>query len=320
MSVLHFIAGDWGTTNLRVYLCGVDDDGRPKLLEALRGPGVAELSSAGDASAFEHALFERIDPWLGKVGDVPIMLSGMVGSTIGWREAPYQSCPVQTADIARRTLSFESRGREIHLIPGLSTVNPFGSPDVMRGEELQLLGLAALVPPSADQTRLVCLPGTHNKWVRCLGDQVETFTTALTGELFAVLGEHSILLRGADRGQLVVSAFKEGLELARKLDGGQLLHALFSTRSRQVMGELGASDAESYLSGLLVGADVQGALKLFGRPRDKTAVHVIGDGVIGTSYRLALEGEGCAVSSHEPDEIALAAYGAVCRAITTPGQ
>ena len=85
------------------------------------------------------------------------------------------------------------------------------------------------------------------------------------------------------------------------------------------MGELNASNAESYLSGLLVGADVQGALKLFGRPSEETAVHVIGDGVISTSYRLALKAAGCAVSIHEPDEIALAAYGAVYRVITSKG-
>ena len=319
MSDSHFIAGDWGTTNLRVYLCEIGADGIPKLLETVRGPGVAEVSAMGDPSAFEHTLFDRIDLWLKNHGDVPILLSGMVGSTIGWREAPYQRCPVYTADIASGAMVFEARGHQIRLIPGLSTVNSFGSPDVMRGEELQLLGLETMVPAAASETRLVCLPGTHNKWVRCLGDRVDTFATALTGELFSVLSEHSILLRGAERGQLVLPAFEEGLELAGKLDGGQLLHTLFSTRSRQVMGELNASNAESYLSGLLVGADVQGALKLFGRPSEETAVHVIGDGVISTSYRLALKAAGCAVSIHEPDEIALAAYGAVYRVITSKG-
>jgi 2-dehydro-3-deoxygalactonokinase len=263
MSDAHFIAGDWGTSRLRLFLC----DRAGSILDRAEGPGIAQ---AGDAC--ERILAERAEAWDPAGAPLPAILSGMVGSTIGWREAPYAPCPVRAADIARASLRFDSRGRAIAIVPGLSCRNPAGVPDVMRGEETQIAGALRLMPELGQGRQLLCLPGTHAKWVLLEDGQVSHFQSTLSGEVFDLLSRHSVLARGSDGASPDHPAFMAGVALAKAQTGAGLLHLLFSTRSRQLAGELPKAQAASYLSGLIVGADVAGALALFQAPGPVTLV------------------------------------------------
>lgn len=238
-----FIAADWGTTNRRAYLLdgeGVcvdefeDDKGILGVAEGGFGDAVAEIRN--------------------RLGDRSLLLAGMVGSNRGWREAPYVPCPAGIEDLADK-LVWPEKGRTA-IVPGVSFVDP-DEADVMRGEEVQLLGAFAAGMVSADS--LVCHPGTHNKWARLDGGRIARFTTVMTGEVFNLLREHSILadlLSGtAEPGE----AFASGVR--RSLDDECLTAELFKIRARVLLEQADAGDAPSFGSGLLIGADVRAGLR-----------------------------------------------------------
>ena len=315
MSTNLFIAGDWGTSNLRLYLCQFRDSGLSLVIDTRSGPGVSQVE--GD---FESTFFQLVGDWIAERGAMPVLLSGMVGSTIGWHEAPYLQCPVNVGQIAEGRLAFEARGLQFSIVSGLKVINPLGSADVMRGEELQLLGWMQSNKQASDSARLFALPGTHNKWGLLKGGKIETFITALTGELFALLQKHSILIADRDSKDFNPDSFLAGVQAIEQLGEAQLLHALFATRSRQVLGELSAKDASSYLSGLLVGADVIGATNLFKSYEPGTdSVTLIGDSRLSEYYRLVLERQGIAVETSDTTQIAIAGYEAIYNYLYTKG-
>lgn len=302
-----FIGADWGTSSLRLYLCEYRAPGPSLILETVGGPGVGQV--AGD---FEDVFFGLAGDWISQRGRMPIIISGMAGSTIGWREAPYLRCPVDISQIAEGRLAFEARGLEISIVAGLQTVNPLGAADVMRGEELQLLGWLQDDGTDSEQARLIALPGTHNKWALLSKDRIETFVTALTGELFALLKNHSVLITDRNTSEFDEEVFLQGVAAIERLGDAHLLHALFSTRSRQVLGDLPAAQGLSYLSGLLVGSDVIGALALFREiVPEVSSVSLIGEPRLSRRYRLVLERRGVAVYTHDTAHIAIAGYAAI---------
>ena len=282
-----FIGGDWGTSRLRLFLC----DGQGGVLARREGPGIAE---AGARAAEIFA--DLTKDW---DAALPAVLSGMVGSTIGWREAPYLSCPAKAESLARSTLRFEAGGRAVAIIPGLSCINASFLFDVMRGEETQLLGALRLAPDSG--RRLFCLPGTHAKWVLVEDGAIIRFQTALSGELFALLSQHSVLARGAGAANPRHPAFAAGLAAARS--EVSLLHLLFSTRSRQLNGEIARAEAASYLSGLIIGAEIEAASRLF-TPQGR--VTLICTPALAALYEAALAEHGLAADVVNGDEAALA--------------
>jgi 2-dehydro-3-deoxygalactonokinase len=189
-----------------------------------------------------------------RLGDKPLLLAGMVGSNRGWVEAPYVPCPAGFEDLAC-SLVWPEEKRTV-IVPGVSFQDP-AEADVMRGEEVQLLGAFAadLIPRDS----LVCHPGTHNKWARLEGGRIARFMTVMTGELFSLLKEHSILsdlLSGTvEPGDAFASGVRRGLEDDR------LTAELFKVRARVLLGEAGPKDAASYGSGLLIGTDVRAGLR-----------------------------------------------------------
>ncbi len=250
MSEAAFIAGDWGTSRLRLYLC----DPAGNVLARSAGEGASVPDCAGRFTA-------AVNPWDKAHGVLPAVLAGMVGSSIGWREVPYLKCPAKPSAIADAALRLESDGRAIAILPGLSCRGKTGAPDVMRGEETQILGALRLHPQLTRGRHLLCLPGTHTKWVAVSDGAVSQFQTALSGELFEILRRHSVLARDSGEVDGQSPAFALGLENARQK--ADLLHLLFSTRSRAVTGDMAKGDAASYLSGLVLGKDVATALALF---------------------------------------------------------
>jgi 2-dehydro-3-deoxygalactonokinase len=286
-----FIGGDWGTSRLRLFLCDADGG----VLARADGPGVAEAGAkvaeifAGLTSGWDKSL--------------PAILCGMVGSTIGWREARYVACPVAPDAIAQAALRFEADGRQVAIIPGLSCRNASGLFDVMRGEETQILGALRRKPGLARGRHLFGLPGTHAKWALVENGMVVNFQSAVSGELFALLSAHSVLARGAGPMHGDHAAFTEGLSIARTQTQAGLLHLLFSTRSRQLAGEIAKEEAASYLSGLIIGEDVAGAVRLF---QPQGSVTLVCAPELGALYERALCAYGLSAATIAGDDAALA--------------
>lgn len=277
-----FIAGDWGTTHLRLYLCGR----RGAVLDTKSGEGVGSLH--GNA---ERVFSSLVEGWENHHGKLPVILCGMAGSTIGWREVPYLGCPTRLDSIAAKSLRFESGGRVIAIAPGLCCQNRLGAPDMMRGEETQILGALRSDPDLRAGRHLLCMPGTHTKWVSLKDGAVEQFQTALAGELFDILRRFSILVNGDSMTEIVGGGeFARALGQTRKFPDADLVHLLFEVRSRQLRGELKRENAAAYLSGLIIGRDVSGAKRLFQAELPDTGqVVVIGSSNLGALYAQALE-------------------------------
>jgi len=261
-----FITADWGTTNRRAYLL---DAGGSCVAEFEDDKGIMSVPKGG----FGEAVAEI----RGRLGDHPLLLAGMVGSNRGWVEAPYVPCPAGLQDLAT-ALVWPEQGRTA-IVPGVSFVDP-DEADVMRGEEVQLLGAFAAGIVPADS--LVCHPGTHNKWARLRGGRIERFRTVMTGEIFNLLRENSILsdlLSGpAEPGR----AFEHGVR--RGLADECLPAELFKIRARVLLGEARAEDAASFGSGLLIGTDVRAGL----REGDDDEVVVMGRPELTQLYAEAL--------------------------------
>jgi 2-dehydro-3-deoxygalactonokinase len=245
----QFIAGDWGTSHLRLCLC----DAAGAMLDTVNGPGAAQ--AGGHFPSLFASLTAR---WRTGDRELPAVLCGMVGSTLGWIQAPYVPCPAQAEQIAAACVSLD--GGDVRVVPGLSCRNRFDAPDYLRGEETQILGALVLSTQLHHGRRLLCLPGTHTKWVLIEDGCIREFFSAPTGELFAVLRDHSVLVREHRTGE-DAQAFEKGVADFMALPQASLLHRLFEVRGRQLAGELPPPAASAYLSGMLIASDVHGALR-----------------------------------------------------------
>lgn len=286
------IGVDWGTSSFRAYR--IAPDGQVGGRIDLPG-GIMTVPPGG----FPEALATAIAPWLA-AGETRLLACGMVGSRQGWVEAPYLRCPAGAAEIAAATIPLPFGTAEARLVPGLTTADPDGVPDVMRGEETKLVALAAVLGPG---THLACLPGTHAKWARILDGRVVGFTTHMTGEAFAALSGHTILARTAPEAPHDVPAFAAGV--ARAGQPGGLLHHAFGARTLHLMDRLPAEATRSYLSGLLIGHEISAALAETGA----TTVELVGAAGLAASYAEALALRGVAVRVHDPDLVAAGLHG-----------
>jgi 2-dehydro-3-deoxygalactonokinase len=259
-----FIAVDWGTTNRRAYLLGREGE----MAEFEDDCGMMSVESGGFPAAVEEIR--------ARLGDLPMLMAGMVGSNRGWVEAPYVRCPAGADEIAAK-LIWPEEGRTA-IVPGVC-LDDGGRADVMRGEEVQIIGAVAagLVPPDA----VICHPGTHNKWVTIEGGRIVSFRTVMTGELFNLLREHSILAPMIDRPADRDEAFRRGVGAG--LSGTALGAELFAIRARVLLGKADVADAPSYASGLLIGADVRTGL-----PEGGEAIYLVGRPELTALYAAAL--------------------------------
>ena len=277
-----FIAVDWGTTNRRAYL--IENGGR-NAAEFEDGKGILSVRRG----EFEGAIAEIRE----KLGERPMLLAGMVGSNRGWVEAPYVPCPAGSDDLARGLVRI---GDDVAIVPGVLMSD--GRSDVMRGEEVQLIG--AVASGEIPNDCLVCHPGTHNKWVRVIDGRIASFRTVMTGELFSMLKARSILSDLLARRVTSGNAFREGV--SRGLAGAGITSELFEVRARFLLGKLDASDGASMVSGLLIGEDVRvglGESKLspvvvMGRP-ELTALYTAALDVAGVESELR-DGEGAFIA------------------------
>lgn len=272
---MRFLAVDWGTSRFRAYL--VEDGAVLDRRES--EDGVSRLAPGRHAGVFNAACGD----WLTADPGLPVLLVGMVGSREGWLPAPYVACPAGAAEIAASLVPADlGRGRNGWIVPGLVT-RPGAKADIMRGEETHLLG-------SGVADGFVCLPGTHCKWARMQGGRVDHFATFLTGELYGLIREHSMVGRTAadpPDGSAFEAGFAEswGDEREEGREEGGLLHRLFGLRAAFVTGAIAAQSVGPYLSGLLTGEEMKGALRLFGRP---ASVTIVADRERGELYETAL--------------------------------
>lgn len=267
----RLVALDWGTSSLRAWLLG---DAGAVLAEKSAPLGILKVRNGDFAAVFGDVCGDWLAP------SRPAIASGMIGSRQGWVEAPYAPCPAEFEALARGLVWAQAGGTRIAIVPGVSGVDASGVPDVMRGEETQVFGALDGVGG------VYVLPGTHSKWVTVAGGRLEAFATHMTGELFAVLREHSILgqLMSADATH-APAAFRRGWEATLSGEGA-LPHRLFGARTLGLFGRLAPEDAPSYLSGLLIGDEVRAA----GRGLAGSTVTVIGDPVLCERYREVLAG------------------------------
>lgn len=277
------ISIDWGTSSLRAYL--VAGDGR--VIERRDGPkGILAVEDG----RFADILRATCRDWIDRAGRLPVVLSGMIGSRQGWIEAPYVAGPAGPSELAAALVPVTVDGfGPIRLVPGI-LVRSDGVPDVMRGEECQILG--ALVAMGRTDGTLV-LPGTHSKHAVVVDGAIVGFRTYMTGEAFAALRQHTILGRmmaGSGDG----SGFDRGVDAAA---GRPLLHAIFGARTLRLMDELAESEAADYLSGLLI------AHELTSLPAEVPAI-VIGADDLVARYRRAAGRLGRVMEAAPPDCVA----------------
>jgi 2-dehydro-3-deoxygalactonokinase len=286
------IAVDWGTSSLRAALVGPDG-------AALERRGTADGIMAMAGRAYPEVLSGLVGPWRSAHPDAPILMSGMVGSRQGWREAPYVACPAGLGDLVAGLVEVDAGPLgAARIVPGLSVEPESGAPDVIRGEEVQVFGAMRRAGVEAG---LFVLPGTHGKWVRVEAGRVAAFRTFMTGELYAVLRRHSILGRlmpDADPDPPDLAAFDRGAAASLDAPAGAILNALFSARTLGLFGALPAEALPGYLSGLLIGEEVREALALDAAP---DAVHLIARPDLAGLYGRCLATRGIAARASDGD-------------------
>jgi 2-dehydro-3-deoxygalactonokinase len=267
-----WIAVDWGTSNVRAWAMGPEGI----LAEAASDEGMGKLTRDG----FEPALLRLISHWLS--GNPPVLACGMVGSRQGWCEAPYRTVPCTPLDRAALVAAPTTDPRlQVRIAPGLKQTAPA---DVMRGEETQTAGALTLLP---GYDGILCLPGTHSKWARISAGEVISFQTFMTGELFALLSEASVLRHGMQGGGWDDDAFDTAVSDALSRPE-RMAARLFSLRAEGLIAGLGAAAARARLSGLLIGSELAAARPYWLGQR----VTLVGAEKLSAAYARALADQG----------------------------
>lgn len=286
---------DWGTSNRRAYV--LDARG-----EAIRRhedeAGILHVN--GD---FENSLRQLLNT-LG-IERADVIMSGMVGSRNGWVEAPYLCVDRPLTALHEAMIEVETSMPAVRcrIVPGYQYIDAHGMPDVMRGEETQVLG--ALELSTANGWFL--LPGTHSKWVRVEQGRILEFATFMTGELFALMSQHGTLSKVMREQKSVPEAFAAGIDGARH---GGFTHTAFCCRARVVTDMMPPEHTASYLSGLLIGTELQEILRKT-EGQMQTPVQVVASPALSARYLSALEQLGVPARAWQPDTVYLAALRAL---------
>ena len=275
---------DWGTSSFRAWKMARDGT----VIDRVSLPmGILAVPDGDFDAAFESA----VGAWLAERPEMPIVASGMISSANGWCETPYLPLPLDAGDLARALTNFEtSKGRKLSFVSGAACNPADGLPDVMRGEETELVG--NLVAGGRGEGLFV-LPGTHSKWALVENGRLTRFETYMTGELYAVLGRHSILGRLVpDEPVPSQQAFRRGVETARQALLS-ITATMFSTRTLALFDRLDRAEIPDYLSGLLVGEEIRSGVAAHS---DIVEVTLIGQGDLADRYAEAFDVFGIATT------------------------
>src|SRR3954465_120174 len=288
MSKAAYVAVDWGTSSFRLWL--VDRAG-DVLGERRSHEGMMAAGKLGFATVLQSHLEA-----LGAAPGLPVVICGMAGARQGWVEAGYVDTPARLASIVQRAVNVPGQSRDIRILPGIAQRDA-RAPDVMRGEETQLLG--ALGRDAVGES-LVCMPGTHSKWVRVKDGTVAHFSTFMTGELFSVVSRYTILslaLSGAEDAE-DVTGFQAAVKAAYEAPAFAA-NFLFCARSRQLLFGGRPTAARETLSGTLIGVELAAGLS---GAMPKAGITLIASGRLAMLYRLAFDALSVTVKPVDADE------------------
>ncbi|MBL8569245.1 MAG: 2-dehydro-3-deoxygalactonokinase [Phreatobacter sp.] len=280
------IGVDWGTTSFRAALM----DGTGAILDRITGKqGLLGVENRD----FEGVLERALAGWDAD-RTLSVVASGMVTSRTGWLETPYLPCPAGPAELAAALSRFDTKGgRRIAFVTGMSFRHADGAPDVMRGEETQIAGLGIA------GERLAVMPGTHSKWVSVSGGRIIGFRTAMTGDVFAAVKDHTVLKLTTAESTGSTEAFAAGVRTGAADDGAGLLGKLFRQRAGSLLGDFPANETAERLSGLLIGAEIAEARSF--APGVGGPVLIVGGEELAARYRAAFEALGMASEVAAPD-------------------
>jgi 2-dehydro-3-deoxygalactonokinase len=285
----ELIAVDWGTSRFRAFWL----DANSKVLDRVSADdGMSTVPAGGFAAVLER----HCGAWMKASPQAPVLMAGMVGARNGWAEAAYAACPASPKSLAESLLNVTDR---VSIVPGVIARDKSG-PDVMRGEETLIFGTEV-------RNGLVCLPGTHSKWARVENGAITDFATFMTGETYALYRQHSLLSRLAAEPE-DLTGFDDGLESAKDETG--LTNRLFQARTRVLAGDMPGEKVGPYLSGLLIGAEIEGAFKRYG----DHLVTLVADGVLAQRYVAALRARGAAIEIISPERAFLEGLAAIAAA------
>lgn len=266
------IAVDWGTSRFRAYL--VDALGTI-LKDVASDDGMATVRDG----KFAAILLRRCGPWIDRHPGVPVLMSGMVGSRNGWKEAPYVPCPASVEEIRKATQPIEIKeGRFGGIVPGI-ICHEEGVADVIRGEETKILG-------TGGDDGLIVMPGTHCKWAWMEGGRIARFQSYMTGEFYGLLRQSSVLRLLAKEPENS-AGFKRGLKAARWAGG--LLHQAFAARTAVLDGQMTGEEVGPFLSGLLIAHEIAAAAKDIAKGSKLT---LVAEGALSQNYAEALKSFG----------------------------
>ncbi|MGR5063873.1 2-dehydro-3-deoxygalactonokinase [Photobacterium sp. DNB22_13_2] len=270
----HWLVIDWGTTNFRAFAMGEQGDVLDKVELSL---GLLQVKEGEFAIELENVL----SGWLAEYKDLPIFMAGMVGSQQGWANVDYVPTSVSAQQLGDKTYRFGLPwGATATIVPGVSHQTDQGLFDVMRGEEVQLFGLAKLTGMS---DLVAVMPGTHSKHAVFNKGELTAFSSYMTGELFSVISKHTILGRGLPESGALSdkSAFLKGVSEGQ---AEQLTNTLFMARTHRLFNNIAGEEVLDYLSGVLIGNELQ-ALSLHGTKQ----VYLVGGSKLCDRYQLACQ-------------------------------
>jgi len=247
-----WIAVDWGTSHIRVW--AMSNTSQILAFDS-NNKGMGQLKP----HEFESVLLQLIDPWLRNDVITTVVACGMVGAKQGWIESAYHPCPVDLATLTKQGAMIQSPSLDpriqVYIAGGVKQLSPA---DVMRGEETQVSGFYCDHPTFSG---LVCLPGTHSKWVAFSEGHIQSFKTLMTGEIFALLSQQSILKHtvNATNGSTTEwnqTAFIASVKYAYN-HPEDVLSALFSLRANDLLYGSDPTAAKAALSGYLIGNELR---------------------------------------------------------------
>ncbi|MGB3813286.1 MAG: 2-dehydro-3-deoxygalactonokinase [Shinella sp.] len=283
-----YVAVDWGTSSFRLWLIARDGS---VLAERRSGEGMTTAARTG----FMEVLASHLSAIAAPEG-LPVLVCGMAGAKQGWVEAGYLDTPAALADIPAAAVRIPGVDADIRILPGLAQRDAM-TPDVMRGEETQLLGAAGEL---GDGAHLVCMPGTHSKWVRLSGGKVEGFSTFMTGELFEAIATNTTLSHAiAEAGPISGDNPAFRAAVSRMVANPALAtNQIFTVRAGSLIAGLSPVDAKARLSGTMIGLEIAGALSLVA---EGTPIALVVSGGLGELYKEALAAAGLSASVIDAD-------------------
>ncbi|MFC1236438.1 2-dehydro-3-deoxygalactonokinase [Vibrio sp. F74] len=266
---IDFLIVDWGTTNFRAFAINHENNVHAQIELPM---GLKQVIDGEFAKELEQAL----EPWISGYQELPIYMAGMVGSLNGWVNVPYVSTPTSVSKLADKTYRFTLPwGATAYIVPGISHNTENDEFDVMRGEEVQVFGLINKVNNSSFSA---VFPGTHSKHVIVRGDELVQFDSYMTGELFSVIREHTIIGRDLPQQNLSHSAFVKGVLSGQN---GGATSQIFKARTGKLFTQIEESEVDDFLSGILIGSEL--------KELDSESTYLVGNEKLCSRYQLACD-------------------------------